>query len=104
MRDDLLSALHLCRDLVQDCLVLAMLLRDRDLVQKGDGLIWNDVAGGVASAPLVPTPSGIFDSVEQSTVVYDNLAQQWSVKYWTRSALFRPWLEHARRVMNAENR
>jgi predicted nucleotidyltransferase len=104
LRNDLLSALHLCRDLIQDCLVVAMLLRDRDLAQSRAGIDWNDVAGGLASAPLLATPSGILDSVEQSITVYDNLALQWSVKYRMRSGLFRPWLDQARRVLDERNR
>jgi predicted nucleotidyltransferase len=104
MRNDLLSALHLCRDLIQDCLVVAMLLRDRDLVHRREGIDWNDVAGGLASTPLLPTPSGILDSVEQSIVVYDNLAQQWSAAHRERSGPFRAWLDHARRALDESNR
>ncbi len=103
MRDDLLSALHLCRDLTQDCLVMAMLLRDRDLVQKREGVNWNDIAGALASTPLLSTPSGILDSLEQSITMYDNLAQRWSAAYRGRSGLFRDWLNHARRMLDEKN-
>lgn len=82
-RDDLLLALHLALDLVRDCCVLGMLLRDR---AEGTSHHRHGGMGNEFVARLRPTgrpfdAAGLLDMVEQSGISFDKLAAQWSTGY-----------------------
>lgn len=83
VRDDLLIALHLAFDLVRDCCVLAMLLRDRAAGTNyhRHGGIGNDFIAQLQAANCSYDAVGILDSMEQSSVMFDSLAAQWSGEY-----------------------
>jgi len=98
LRDDRLIASHLALDLVRDCCVMGMILRDRATGTnfhheggKGNDLVdeWN-----------VPLPSysafDILDSIEQSSNLFDQLASQWSEKYCERRYPLLEWLGYIR--------
>lgn len=96
VRDDLLIALHLALDLVRDCCVLGMLLRDR---AEGTNHHRHGGIGNIFVAQLRTTArpfdaAGILDSVEQSSILFDSLAAQWSDEY----------KEHRRPLVAAINR
>lgn len=86
LRDDRLIATHLALDLVRDCCVVGMILRDRatgtNIHHKGgegNNLIdgWN--------VPLASySASDILDSIEQSSNLFDQLASHWSETYRER--------------------
>lgn len=90
VRGDRLVAMHLCLDLVRDCLVLGMMLRERD---GGD---WDRVMDQVAELRHPYSAEDIITSLAQSSVVYDWLASKWSPTYYVRGELFRAWLAEAR--------
>jgi len=89
-RGDLLVALHLSLDLIRDCLLVGMLLRDRADDQ------WKMVIDQLHSTIQPYTPLGILDSLEQSALAFDYLAAVWSPNYRPRAALFRAWIERTR--------
>jgi predicted nucleotidyltransferase len=82
-RNDLLIALHLALDLVRDCCVLGMLLRDR---VEGTSYHRQGGLGNEVVAQLRPTQrpfdaAGLLGIVEQSSIAFDKLAVQWSSEY-----------------------
>jgi hypothetical protein len=85
-RDDLLIALHLALDLVRDCCVLGMMLRDR--VEGTDdhrtGGMGNQVIAEFGGIRQPPTAAGILGVIEQSSILFDKLAAQWSDSYTDR--------------------
>jgi predicted nucleotidyltransferase len=96
-RNELLVALHLSLDLIRDCLVLAMCLRDR---QTGTDHHRNGIRGNCFVNELAGTrqpymASGILDSIEQSAIAFDKLAAQWSGDYQERR---QPLLDYVERV------
>jgi hypothetical protein len=102
IRDDRLIALHLALDLVRDCCVLGMMLRDR---AKGtnihrEGGIGNSVVAKLENTCSTYTVTGILDIIEQSSIQFDQLAAQWSDAYRERRYPLIEWLEHIRRTLN----
>jgi len=98
VRTDLLIALHLALDLVRDCCVLGMMLRDR-----ASGTAYHR-AGGSGNL-LVPrlevtqqpyTALGILDSIAQSIIIFDDLARQWDPAYQDRQQPLLAWIDDAR--------
>lgn len=98
-RDELLVALHLSLDLIRDCAVLCMLLRDRDLGT--DHHRW-----GAAGLPFVDeltatarpyTAEGILDSIKESAVLFDSLAARLFDGYRPRRMPLVRWVSHVRR-------
>jgi hypothetical protein len=96
MRNDLLAAIHLCRDLDQECLVLGMLLRDRELVQGREGVDWNYVASELSTGQRYDTATEILNALERGAIAFDQLAGQWSPRYRSRQKLFGAWLARVR--------
>ncbi len=94
VRGDWPVALHLCLDLMQDCLVLAMLLRDRDIAEGYAGTDWSAVNGDLRAPQDMRTAGDILDSLAQSALVFDRLAMQWSASYRPRADRYAVWLEH----------
>jgi predicted nucleotidyltransferase len=83
VRGDLLIALHLALDLVRDCCVLAMLLRDRaaNTNYHRHGGIGIDFVAQLQTAEFSYDAPGILDGIEQSGIAFDGLAAQWSSEY-----------------------
>ena len=78
VRGDPLIALHLALDMVRDCCVLAMLVRDRD---SGEAIHRESIAGQDFVARLAGTSQpftapGILATIEQAALVFDALAGQ----------------------------
>jgi len=88
VRNDLLIALHLALELLQECCVLQMLLRDRVVGtnQHRDGGIGNVFVAQLEGMPPVYSAASILDMVEQSSRIFDALARQWSDIYVERHA------------------
>lgn len=98
VRNDLLIALHLAQDLVRDCCVLAMMLRDRATgtnIHK-EGGIGNQVVPQLEITQQPFTPTGILDSVKASHEVFEKLALEWSGRYQENRQLLFNWIEKAK--------
>jgi hypothetical protein len=98
VRNDLLIALHLAQDLVRDCCVLAMMLRDRATgtnIHK-DGEIGNQFVAQLEVTQQPFTPPGILDSVKASHEVFEKLALEWSDSYQENRRLLFNWIEKAK--------
>lgn len=99
VRGDLLIALHLALDLVRDCCLLGMLLRDRaeGTSYHRTGGVGNDFAAQLRDAARPFDAPGILDTVEQSAVAFDRLAALWSDAYVEHRAPLLAAIERARR-------
>lgn len=97
IRNDLLIALHLAYDLVGDCSVLAMMLRDRATgtnIHK-DGGIGNQFVPRLEVTQQPFTSMGILDSIKASNEVFETLAREWSGHQENRQVLL-DWIERAK--------
>ncbi len=103
VRNDLLIALHLALDLIRDCCVLEMMLRDRaaGTNHHREGGIGNQFVGRLQGTQHPFTASGILDIVEQSSVEFDNLALQWSDSYQENRHPLLSWINHARESLDS---
>lgn len=93
MRGDMLVALHLARDIVQDCLIMALHLRDRDIAMGRGDHRWDTVLRKLETTQHPHDAAGILDSIKAAAKVFDQLASNWSVSYVPRSNLFQAWLD-----------
>jgi len=83
VRGDPLIALHLALDMLRDCCVLALLLRDR---ATGTAIHRESVAGRdflarLADASQPYTAPGILTLLERVAITFDELADEWSPDY-----------------------
>jgi hypothetical protein len=104
VRADLLIALHLALDLVRDCCVLQMLLRDRaegTSIHRQGG-VGNQFVAALDAARAPYTAAGILDSVERSAELFDALATQWSANYAPRRLPLLAATAAARRALPRE--
>jgi len=98
VRNDLLIALHLTQDLVRDCSVLAMMLRDRATgtnIHKHGG-IGNQFVRQLEVTQQPFTSIGILDSIKASHEVFEKLASEWSNSYQENRQLIYDWIERAK--------
>lgn len=79
VRCDLLIALHLPLDLIRDCCVMQMMLRDRQegTTHHASGGIGNDFVGNLNTIPKATTAQDILESIKESADCMDNLIKQW---------------------------
>jgi len=97
-RNDLLVALHLSLDMIRDCCVLGMMLRDRDAGTKHhrDGGAGHAVVAELEEARQPYTARGILHSIERSSIAFDRLATQLSDGYQEGRHTLLEWLAHVR--------
>ena len=98
VRNDLLIALHLALDLIRDCSVLGMMLRDRATgtnVHKHGG-IGNQLLAQLEITQQPFTPIGILDSIKESNEIFEKLACEWSNSYQVNRQLLLDWIEKAK--------
>lgn len=102
MRTDLLIALHLALDLVRDCCVLGMILRDRDegTTHHKAGGQGNLVVERLAATQRPYTAAGILDSIERSSIAFDALAAEWSPTYQEQRHPLLAWIAYAREALD----
>jgi hypothetical protein len=103
IREDLLIALHLALEMVQDCCVLGMLLRDRaeGTAHHRHGGAGNEVARQLEAVQHPYTAAGILDCLEQASIAFDGLAARWSSAYAEQRLPLCSWIELARRSVSA---
>lgn len=82
-RNDLLIALHLALDMVRDCCVLAMMLRDREegVSHHKTGGVGNEYVSKLSSSEQPYTARGILAMIESCGETFDDLASAWSDQY-----------------------
>ena len=96
VRGDLLIAVHLTQDLIRDCCVLGMMLRDRATgtnIHKHGG-IGNQLAAQLEKAQKPFTSIGILESIKASHAIFEKLACEWSGAYQENDLLLN-WIEKA---------
>jgi hypothetical protein len=98
VRDDLLIALHLSLDLIRDCSVLGMMLRDRKTgtnihKEGGEG---NQLVAGLQITQKPFTSLGILDSIKESNQAFETLAREWSSDYQENRQMLFDWIEKAK--------
>ena len=103
VRGDLLIASHLALELQQDCLVLAMMLRDRDAgtTHHPKGGQDEELLRYLLLAPPPPSPAGLLDVIEHSARAYDELCAEWSPAHAERRE---PLLRMIRRARGTPGR
>lgn len=105
IRNDLLVALHLSQDLVRDCCVLGMMLRDRKTgtnVHKNGG-VGNELILKLEATQKPYAPIGILDSIGESNRIFERLACEWSNQYQGNLESFMDWLDKAKTEMYEKN-
>jgi hypothetical protein len=105
VRNDLLIALHLTLDLIRDCSVLGMMLRDRATgtnIHK-DGGLGNQVVATLEITQRPFTAIGILDSITASNEVFERLAHEWSDTYTDERQHLLNWIEKAKTELHAKN-
>ncbi len=105
VRNDLLIALHLTLDLIRDCSVLGMMLRDRATgtnIHK-DGGLGNQVVSKLEITQRPFTASGILDSITASNEAFERLAHEWSDTYTDERQHLLNWIEKAKTELHDKN-
>ena len=98
VRGDLLIALHLTQDLIRDCCVLGMMLRDRATgtnIHRQGGM-GNQLVVQLEKARKPFTSMGILDSIEESNEIFEKLAGEWSGEYRESPQFLLSWIEMAK--------
>lgn len=98
VRGDLLIALHLAQDLIRDCSVLGMILRDRATgtnIHKHGGT-GNQFVPQLEIAQKPFTSLGILDSIKESNVIFERFAREWSSDYQENRQPLLDWIESAK--------
>jgi hypothetical protein len=98
VRNDLLIALHLTQDLIRDCCILGMMLRDRATgtsIHKHGGS-GNELVARLHTARKPFTSLGILESIKESNELFEKLAGEWSNTYHENRQLLLDWIEKAK--------
>ena len=97
-RRDLLVALHLSLDMVRDCCVLAMMLRDRRLRthHHRDGRAGDPFVAQLQTTQKPYTAAGILDRAQESSIAFDELAAQYASDYRPRRGPLLAWIDRVR--------
>ncbi|MGI5917271.1 MAG: hypothetical protein ACOX9A_12590 [Anaerolineae bacterium] len=101
MRNDLLIGLHLALDMMEDCLVPGMILRDRaaGTTHHRHGGPYSDVAKAIDLPSDPCTAQYAPDIAERAALLVDDLGARWSADYVPRGEIFRRWLNEARAAL-----
>ncbi len=98
VRNDLLIALHLSLDLIRDCSMLGMMLRDRKTgtnIHKEGGQ-GNQLVAQLQVTQKPFTSLGILDSIKESNQAFETLAREWSSDYQENRQMLFEWIERAK--------
>jgi hypothetical protein len=101
VRNDLLIALHLTLELLQECCVLGMMLRDRatGTSYHRTGGMGNELVRVVPAIEQSYTALSILDAIEKSGVAFDQLTAEWTDNYRTKHHLLSGLIERARQTI-----
>jgi hypothetical protein len=94
IRCDLLVAFHLCLMALEDCCVLAMLLRDRSTGTSvhNDGGMGNELVVQIQGALRNGSRERILECETSAGDVFEQFAKSWSADYKARCPEFREWI------------
>jgi len=98
VRNDLLIAVHLALDLMRDCSLLGMMLRDRTEgtnIHK-EGGIGNQYVERLQITQQPFTPLGILETIVESNLMFEKLASEWSEEYQENLQPLLTWIARAR--------
>jgi len=97
-RNDLLIAMHLSLELIQDCFVLGMVLRDQatGTTHHREGGLFNQLVAELEVTHQGYSAEGILNSLEQIAIAFDKLGLQWSETYQARRFPLLNWIEFTR--------
>ena len=104
VRNDLLIALHLTLDLIRDCCVLEMMLRDRETgtnIHKHGG-VGNQLLLQLESTRKPFTSVGILDSIRESNEIFEKLAGEWSGEFLEGRQPLLSWIEKAKAELSRQ--
>jgi len=104
VRNDLLIALHLTQDLIRDCCVLGMMLRDRatgTAIHKHGGS-GNELVAQLDTGRNPFTSMGILDSIRESNELFEKLAGEWSNTYQENRQILLDWIEKAKAALGEQ--
>ena len=95
IRDDWLIAWHLSLELIQDCCVLGMMLRDRQEQTNHHhaGGAGNEFVTQLPNIPAMNTTTAILDVIAETAVLFDDLARRWSAAYVERKRPLLAWIQ-----------
>lgn len=99
IRNDLLIALHLALDLYKECLLLAILIRDKETgttIHKTGG-IGNDLAKNIDIALEDISPEAVLNLLEQCGQEFQKLCFRWNSNSPDQFAIFEPIIAKARK-------
>ena len=95
IREDWLIAWHLSLELIQDCCVLGMMLRDRreQTNHHRSGGMGNNLVAQLPTFPESYSATAILEVIAQTAVLFDDLAGQWSEAYEGRKRPLLAWIQ-----------
>ncbi len=95
IREDCLIAWHLSLELIQDCCVLGMMLRDRreQTNHHRSGGMGNNLVAQLPTFPESYSSTAILEVIAQTAVLFDDLAGQWSEAYEGRKQPLQAWIQ-----------
>lgn len=94
-RNDYLIAAHLALEMAQDCIVLQMMLRDREKGTNIHRFGWKEnveVLSNIRTLGEYQPPNDIIRIIERSGIIFDKLGKLYSSKYNERFSEFEKWL------------
>ena len=97
MRDDLLIGTHLTLELIQECCVLAMMLRDRatGTTHHRSGGTGNELVNSLPSLQTPYSARGLLEAIRESGRLFDRLAREWTDDYQLHSPDLKKYVESA---------
>ena len=101
-RNDLLIALHLILEMMQDCCVLGLILRDRS---EGSNCHRTGGIANIYARELQPihfecSSGSLLDEIERLLPIYDSLALKWDAEYGADSAPLLNAIKKARKTIS----
>jgi hypothetical protein len=105
MRNDLLIGMHLALDMLEDCLVLGMILRDRaeGTTHHRHGGLYNDMVAAIDLPSGPCTARHVLDVARRTATLFDDLGARWSADYEPRRETFMRWLDEAHAALDQAN-
>jgi len=98
MRNDLLIAQHLSLDLYKNCLLLGMIIRDRDTgtnIHKTGG-VGNEIAKEIHILLQSISQANVLDQIDQCGKEFDRLCSKWTNKYIPHHPKFEKFVQRAK--------
>ena len=103
VRGDLLIGAHLALELIQECCVVGMMIRDRETgtTHHRSGAMGNEVVARLPSLEEYAATS-LLQAIEESGAIFDQLAGAWTDSYRPGSPLFEGFVARAAQALREE--